>query len=117
MRSMLSTILPSNCPCCCCLTGSAENKAAVAATQGAVSGLVWLLCSQNPSLQTIAAAALGDLCAGNTANKEAVAAIPGAIPGLVSLLGEGNASIIVQVRLDLSSRCLQLTCLLLVYGF
>jgi hypothetical protein len=68
-----------------------------------VSGLVWLLGSQNPSLQTIAAAALGDLCAGNTANKEAVAAIPGAIPGLVSLLGEGNASIIVQVRLVLLS--------------
>jgi hypothetical protein len=84
----------------CAPKGSAENKAAVAATQGAVSGLVWLLGSQNPSLQTIAAAALGDLCAGNTTNKEAVAAIPGAIPGLVSLLGEGNASIIVQVRLQ-----------------
>jgi hypothetical protein len=92
------------------ITGSAENKAAVAATHGAVSGLVWLLGSQNPSLQTIAAAALGDLCAGNTANKEAVAAIPGAIPGLVSLLGEGNASIIVQVSLLVLLLLLLLPC-------
>jgi hypothetical protein len=58
----------------------------VASAPEAIASLVTALSASSLELQTVAAAALGELCARNAANKQAVAAAPGAIARLVAML-------------------------------
>ena len=77
---------------CSLAAGFSTRKDRVAATPGALSGLVALLAGSTAGVQGLTAWALGNLAAGDSARMQLVAASPGCLAALGCLVAAGSSA-------------------------